>query len=1347
MTSRRLQIIFCAVFFVFLMPSATQAASRFWVGSAGGNWNDTANWSTVQGSCGASGGASVPGSSDTASFTSSCTNDALMDSTVSIGGMNIASGYTGTITQGSGVTVTVAASNWTQAGGTFTGSNSAITIASSFTLSSGTFNAPSGTLSVALTWTKSGGTFNAGTGTVALTRASGTQNFNSGGASYYDIIHSGAGTMALVTNSLTVTHSFTNSAGTFSLAGIDWIMTGATFSNTGTVQLQGNETITGLTQDTTKGTWRYAGRNVSENFTIKDFGTTDYFNLTINDANATKATFQSGSALVVGNALTVTAGTFDANGQTTTVNASTSTAVVTTVSGGTYLASTALQTFGRLTVSGGTFTGSSGGVSVVNALILSSGTLTAPSGTFTITGTWAQSGGTFTPGTNTVTFDKSTGTTQTLNSGGSSFYNIVHSGTVSLQLLTNALTVTHSFTNSAGTFDLNGLNWTMTGATLSNAGTVQLQGIETITGLTQDTTQGTWKYVGRNIVETITLADFGATDYAALTIADNNSNRATFQLGSDLTITGAFAVSPATFNANGQTATIAGVTSVTGGSTYSASTATQTFTGGLTVAGGTFTGSSGNVAAGDVTLSTGILTAPSGSFTVSGDWIRSSGTFTVGTGTVTLNGTNQDISGSTTFYNLTKTVSSADTLTFEAGSTQTISGILTLSGAASNLLSLRSSVPGSIWTIASSGSRSLAYLDVQDSTNSDSTVMNCATTACVDSENNTNWLFTTVTTTAVSSSLNPAGSGDPVVLTATVTPAAATGYVTFYDGATSIGTQYLISGIASIIKEDFTIRDHSITAVYAGDSIVDGSTSNTLTQVVSGGTGTGFVSITNESLIWSPYNWYFNGSSYAQATAGGAYVKIAFTGSSLAIGIDDSHIIGFDPDTIILHAYIDGSTTAIEKDLSEMSGNLLTITSSLSRGKHYAIIYLAQTGFYDRWSIPANSLRITKFQLDPGGTVYTLLKTPLGERSQKIIIYGDSITEGTGNTSAEYSYAAVMAQQLDMEYGQLGYSSLGWGRNGGGGLPYFYDSSDLTASQWRMHDNTHSRLVNNNSVSSGFVDGAPDGVFVNLGINDVGHSPDMQGKITSWLQEIRSAIGTEPAIFMVVPFNYGDTSNAAYQTYRTAWLAGISDYLAAYPTDSRVFTLDLGTSAFDTVAAHSSDGLHPDDTGAAILGAELADLAEASLETTAPATVEASPAPSGGSPSSSHTSVAPDASLQDSLQKEIARLQALIQTLMAGSSPTPLGSPSLTKTFQPGDIDPEVKALQQLLNHLGFTIASSGPGSPGRETNIFGALTKQAVMKFQEHYASEILTPAGFTKPTGMVGPLTRAKLTALSTP
>ncbi len=107
--------------------------------------------------------------------------------------------------------------------------------------------------------------------------------------------------------------------------------------------------------------------------------------------------------------------------------------------------------------------------------------------------------------------------------------------------------------------------------------------------------------------------------------------------------------------------------------------------------------------------------------------------------TVVLNGSNQSISGDNTFFNLTKTVAAADTLTFQAGSTQFVNGVLTLKGAAGNLLALRSSAPGSQWVIDPQGYRVASYLDVQDSF--DLSAVTLTPTASLDSGGNTNWLF------------------------------------------------------------------------------------------------------------------------------------------------------------------------------------------------------------------------------------------------------------------------------------------------------------------------------------------------------------------------------------------------------------------------------------------------------------------------------------------------------------------------------------------------------------------------------------------------------------------------------
>lgn len=89
---------------------------------------------------------------------------------------------------------------------------------------------------------------------------------------------------------------------------------------------------------------------------------------------------------------------------------------------------------------------------------------------------------------------------------------------------------------------------------------------------------------------------------------------------------------------------------------------------------------------------------------------------------------------------------------------------------------------------------------------------------------------------------------------------------------------------------------------------------------------------------------------------------------------------------------------------------------------------------------------------------------------------------------------------------------------------------------------------------------------------------------------------------------------------------------------------------------------------------------------------------------------------------------------------------TLTMNLSLASRGPQVTALQQLLNRDPDTqIASAGPGSPGNETSYFGSLTKSAVIRFQEKYASEILTPSGLTQGNGFVGFYSRKKLSELS--
>src|SRR6266545_2590844 len=228
-----IEIMLITTLAVFLAyPGQTQAAVKTWDGGGadgtcgggagdGNKWSCALNWS----------GDSLPTSSDVATFDATSTKDATIDASFagSVAGINILSGYTGTITQAR--SLTVGASGYSQAAGTFTGGSADITITTgAFTLTGGTFTSTTGNFSVYGNWTHTvGGTFNHNNGTVTYTRPASTT---------WDV------------NSTETLNNFTmNGTGTLNFASGDTIIVLGTFNhsngslNTGTIEARGNVTV------------------------------------------------------------------------------------------------------------------------------------------------------------------------------------------------------------------------------------------------------------------------------------------------------------------------------------------------------------------------------------------------------------------------------------------------------------------------------------------------------------------------------------------------------------------------------------------------------------------------------------------------------------------------------------------------------------------------------------------------------------------------------------------------------------------------------------------------------------------------------------------------------------------------------------------------------------------------------------------------------------------------------------------------------------------------------------------------------------------------------------------------
>ncbi|HVW66654.1 MAG TPA: LamG-like jellyroll fold domain-containing protein [Candidatus Peribacteraceae bacterium] len=323
---------------------------------------------------------------------------------------------------------------------------------------------------------------------------------------------------------------------------------------------------------------------------------------------------------------------------------------------------------------------------------------------------------------------------------------------------------------------------------------------------------------------------------------------------------------------------------------------------------------------GNLTLSGGTLaTTNGGTLNLSGAWLKTSAanaSFSAGTGTVVLSGGDQTMSGSTTFYNLTKSVSAAQTLTLAATATQTVTHTLTLNGTTGNHLSLRSTQSGTQAKIDPQGSRSISNVDVEDNDNLDASVINCIS-GCIDSGDNTNWYFAPVKkiTGTVYTDTGTTVIGSNVKVAVSLNGGAVSG-----TGTTDSGGQYTIS--------DVTMTGGTVITLYISGNSAKGAT----VTLGSGGTMTG-VDLYEHNLI-------------VRSDSG----SVAITNSDLKIGqnsgyrditdvysVDSSNVLTMSQgmqlfvrtgDTYNPGAATNANTLKVLGTMS-MSSNVLTVSGSL----------------------------------------------------------------------------------------------------------------------------------------------------------------------------------------------------------------------------------------------------------------------------------------------------------------------------------------------------------------------------------------------------------------------------------
>ena len=745
--------------YLYLPGQPVKAAVITWDNGGGdGVWGTCTNWS----------GDACPGTSDIATFDGTSTANVSINAAISVAGIDINSGYTGTITQAAAITV--GSSHFDQAAGTFVGASQAIDINGRFFLTAGTYRATSGTTTISDNFNPSGGTF----------------LHNNGGVEF----DGSTGRSINVNSSLTLANVTVNITGIgytqFEDANEYIVVTGTLYLKDGylddyaggtdeyfevqdCVKFQIDSNFTGSNSKPT------AVRITGGTGSVTSTNAQIWPDLVLNAANCTINLSGTGTT-VMDHRVNIQAGTFNVNSSTLQVDDTF------TQSNGTYNGGSGNSTFtGAFSQSGGIFNGGNvttteGGVITFNSTYTLSGgatslrfsdsadfngifsqtggTFTAPTTTAYFAVNFSPTGGTFEPAGGTIEFDGSAGRSINVNSSltlANVSVNITGSGYTQFEEANEYIVVTGTLYLKDGFFDLYG-----SGAVVEAQGDIyqyaafdgnsRMEGIN-ITGTANQTFYGDATPTGGDLPP-ITINKTGGT----LTFGTGVSTTMRIDAANFTYTAGTVDPASSTWYFVGAMTLDPQGTSVTMSfDDVSFPSGVVTLAGDLDVEG-------------NLTIAGGTLDTNGKNINLYGNWTQSSGQFIHDLATTTFDGVNQTISASTTFYHFQKTSSTRAILTLPVSVTTTFAGNLIWEGAASNLLSVSSSLSGTAANIYPRGTRRLGYLSVGDNNNGSGTIMLADSGTSVKGSNTTNWDFgndaPTVTISSAAQKKNGTGTVD-----------------------------------------------------------------------------------------------------------------------------------------------------------------------------------------------------------------------------------------------------------------------------------------------------------------------------------------------------------------------------------------------------------------------------------------------------------------------------------------------------------------------------------------------------------------------------------------------------------
>lgn len=418
-----LSLVAVAVFLPFFYR--VEAASKFWIASGPGNFNDDANWSLTSGG---PANTTAPGPSDSARFDGNGLGNCTISSNVTLQSMVIGSAYTGEITVATGVDLTFGPFSFFQMdGGIFNASNGTLLVNAgeglgSFIQTGGVFNG-NGTIDLNVAnVTLSGGIFNATPGNLTFHRSlTRTNDFRHNNGTVISTAQPGGGMSVPGPTPKPFNNLILNNSGAFTVSGATVAVEGALSLNGGTVSsgtfdAQGAVSF-GPAFGGGSGNLLISGAAMR---TVTFAAGTNLLNITLNAPNVTVET--SGSGTLNGQALTLQAGTINQGTVNFVLSGSYS------QSGGTFNSSSGNFSvnpglFGTFVQSGGVFNGNGTIDFNVSNATFSGGTFNATPGNTTFHRGFTRTTGTFNPNNGTVIFTTEPGTGISLSSPSTQTFN------------------------------------------------------------------------------------------------------------------------------------------------------------------------------------------------------------------------------------------------------------------------------------------------------------------------------------------------------------------------------------------------------------------------------------------------------------------------------------------------------------------------------------------------------------------------------------------------------------------------------------------------------------------------------------------------------------------------------------------------------------------------------------------------------------------------------------------------------------------------------------------------------------------------------------------------------------